>query len=162
MLARYLKAQFWVLLCGGATGPVFVALYFALPSLFGSEVSSYDTSMSSTVSSLTQQSIQWMLWVGLLITAGAVLVALWLANRGAKSSAKSAALHQTGVLTMAQITGLGETGMRINDRPVVNLDLHIAGPGVRVRHPKAGYRRHHQAGHRYGAQARSFGGPEHA
>jgi hypothetical protein len=125
MLARYLKAQFWVLLCGGATGPVLIALYFALPSLFGSEVSSYDTSMSS----LTQQSIQWMLWVGLLITAGAVLVALWLANRGAKSSAKSAALHQTGVLTMAQITGLGETGMRINDRPVVNLDLHIAGPG---------------------------------
>ena len=129
MLARYLKAQFWVLLCGGATGPVLIALYFALPSLFGSEVSSYDTSMSSTVSSLTQQSIQWMLWVGLLITPGAVLVALWLANRGAKSSAKSAALHQTGVLTMAQITGLGETGMRINERPVVNLDLHIAGPG---------------------------------
>jgi hypothetical protein len=125
MPARYLKAQFWVLLCGGATGPVLIALYFALPSLFGSEVSSYDTSMSS----LTQQSIQWMLWVGLLITAGAVLVALWLANRGAKSSAKSAALHQTGVLTMAQITGLGETGMRINERPVVNLDLHIAGPG---------------------------------
>jgi hypothetical protein len=129
MLARYLKAQFWVLLCGGATGPVLIALYFALPSLFGSEVSSYDTSMSSTVSSLTQQSIQWMLWVGLLITAGAVLVALWLANRGAKSSAKSAVLHQTGVLTMAQITALGETGMRINERPVVNLDLHIAGPG---------------------------------
>jgi len=50
MLARYLKAQFWVLLCGGATGPVLIALYFALPSLFGSEVSSYDTSMSSTVS----------------------------------------------------------------------------------------------------------------
>jgi hypothetical protein len=38
-------------------------------------------------------------------------------------------LHQTGVLTMAQITGLGETGMRINERPVVNLDLHISGPG---------------------------------
>jgi hypothetical protein len=129
MLARYLKAQFWVLLCGGVTGPILLALYFALPSLFGSEVSSYDTSMSSTVSSVTQQSIQWMLWVGLLITAAAVLVALWLANRGAKSSAKSAALHQTGVLTMAQITGLGETGMRINERPVVNLDLHIAGPG---------------------------------
>jgi hypothetical protein len=129
MLARYLKAQFWVMLCGGVTGPIFIALYFALPSLFGSEVGSYDTSMSSTVSSVTQQSIQWMLWVGLLITAGAVLVALWLANRGGKSSAKSAALHQTGVLTTAQITGLGETGMRINERPVVNLDLHIAGPG---------------------------------
>jgi hypothetical protein len=100
-------------------------VYFALPSLFGS--TSYDTGTGSTVS--TQQSIQWMLWAGLLITVAALLVALWLANRGAKSSAKSAALRQTGVLTMAQITGLGETGMRINDRPVVKLDLHIAGPG---------------------------------
>jgi len=54
---------------------------------------------------------------------------VWLANRGAKSSAKSAALRQTGVLTTAQITGLGETGMRINERPVVALDLHIVGPG---------------------------------
>ena len=70
-----------------------------------------------------------MLWAGLLITVADVLVALWLANRGAQSSAKSAALHQTGVLTMAQITGLAETGMRINERPVVNLDLHITGPG---------------------------------
>ena len=70
-----------------------------------------------------------MFWAGLLITVADVLVALWLANRGAKSSAKSAALHQTGVLTTAQIIGLGETGMRINDRPVVNVDLHIAGPG---------------------------------
>jgi hypothetical protein len=48
-----------------------------------------------------------------------------LANRGAKSSA----LYQTGVLTMAQITGLRETGTRINDRPVAVVNLHIAGPG---------------------------------
>jgi hypothetical protein len=125
MLTRYLKSLFFVMLCGGMVGPIFLATYFALPSLFGS--TSYDTGVGSTVS--TQQSIQWMLWAGLLITVAALLVALWLANRGAKSSAKSAALRQTGVLTMAQITGLGETGMRINDRPVVKLDLHIAGPG---------------------------------
>jgi hypothetical protein len=125
MLTRYLKSLFFVMLCGGMVGPIFLATYFALPSLFGS--TSYDTGVDATVA--TQQSIQWMLWVGLLITVAALLVALWLANRGAKSSAKSAALRQTGVLTMAQITGLGETGMRINDRPVVKLDLHIAGPG---------------------------------
>ena len=125
MVTRYLKALFFVMLCGGMVGPIFLATYFALPSLFGS--TSYDTGVDATVA--TQQSIQWMLWVGLLITVAALLVALWLANRGAKSSAKSAALRQTGVLTMAQITGLGETGMRINDRPVVKLDLHIAGPG---------------------------------
>jgi hypothetical protein len=81
------------------------------------------------VSSMVQRNNSWMLWAGLSITVADVILALWLANRGAKSSAKSAALHQTGVLTMAQITGLAETGMRINDRPVVKLDLHIAGPG---------------------------------
>jgi hypothetical protein len=83
--------------------------------------------MGTTVS--TQESIQWMLWAGLLITAATAVVAVWLVNRGAKSSAKSAHLHQVGVLTTAQIQGLAETGTRINDHPVVKLDLHIAGPG---------------------------------
>ena len=125
MLARYIRAQIIVLVCGVLVGPIFLITYFVLPGLIGNQFSSVD----SSVSSITQQSIGWMLWVGLLITIADVLVALWLANRGAQSSAKSAALHQTGVLTMAQITGLGETGMRINERPVVNLDLHISGPG---------------------------------
>ena len=124
MLARYIKAQIIVLLCGGAVGPIFLIGYFVLPGLINSQFSSFGSSVSST-----QQLIQWMLWAGLLITVVDVLVALWLANRGARSSVKSAALHQTGVLTMAQIQGLQETGMRINERPVVNLDLHIAGPG---------------------------------
>ncbi len=125
MLTRYLKALFIANLFSGFIGPIFLAIYFVMPSMFGA--TSYDDGMGTTVS--TQQSIQWMLWLGLLITAATAVVAVWLANRGAKSSAKSAALHQTGVLTTAQITGLGETGMRINDRPVVALDLHIAGPG---------------------------------
>jgi hypothetical protein len=121
MLARYLKAQIIVLLCGGVLGPIWIVAYFMVPNLFGSFVPGMPSAIKSSTS--------WMLWAGLLITIADVLVALWLANRGAKSSAKSSALHQTGVLTMAQITGLGETGMRINERPVVNLDLHIAGPG---------------------------------
>jgi hypothetical protein len=122
MLARYLKAQMIVLICGGILGPIWIIWDFAekqmLSSTFGPDV-------ASTAGS----SFSWMFWAGLLITVADVLVALWLANRGAKSSAKSAALHQTGVLTTAQIISLGETGMRINDRPVVNVDLHIAGPG---------------------------------
>ena len=121
MLARYIKAQIIVLICGGLVGPIFLITYFALPRMFGS--------FGPDVDSMAQQSTQWMLWVGALITIADVLVAVWLANRGAKSSAKSAALHQTGVLATAQIMGLAETGMRINDRPVVSLDLHIAGPG---------------------------------
>jgi len=125
MLARYLKALFFANLFSGFVGPLFLAIYFVMPSLFGA--TSYDTGTDSTVN--TQQAIQWMLWLGLLITTATAVVAVWLANRGAKSSAKSAALRQTGVLTTAQITGLGETGMRINERPVVALDLHIVGPG---------------------------------
>ncbi|HYX98888.1 MAG TPA: SHOCT domain-containing protein [Mycobacterium sp.] len=121
MLARYLKAQIIVLICGGLVGPIFLITYFALPGMFGS--------FGSDVDSMAQQTTQWMLWVGALITVADVLVAVWLANRGAKSSAKSAALHQTGVLATAQIMGLAETGMRINERPVVSLDLHITGPG---------------------------------
>jgi hypothetical protein len=122
MLARYIRAQIIVLVCGGLVGPIFLITYFVLPGMLGG-------SFGTDTSSLVQQNTSWLLWVGLFITVADVLVAIWLANRGAQSSAKSAALHQTGVLTMAQITGLGETGMRINERPVVNLDLHISGPG---------------------------------
>jgi hypothetical protein len=121
MLARYLKAQIIVLVCGGLVGPIFLVTYFALPGMLGS--------FGPDVDSMAQQSTQWLLWAGALITVADVLVAVWLANRGAKSSAKSAALHQTGVLATAQIMGLAETGMRINERPVVSLDLHVTGPG---------------------------------
>ena len=36
MLARYLKAQIIVLICGGLVGPIFLITYFALPGMFGS------------------------------------------------------------------------------------------------------------------------------
>jgi Short C-terminal domain len=122
MLARYIKAQIFVLVCGGLVGPIFLITYFVLPNMMGS-MGGLD------VGAAARDNMSWMLWTGLLITIADVVIAVWLANRGAQSSAKSAALHQTGVLTTAQITGLGETGMRINERPVVNLDLHISGPG---------------------------------
>jgi hypothetical protein len=124
MLARYLKALFIANLFSGFIGPIFLAIYFLMPSVFGS--TSYDGTGFNVD---THHYIQWMLWAGLLITVATAVVAVWLVNRGIKTSAKSAALHQTGVLALAQITGLGETGMRINERPVVSLDLHIAGPG---------------------------------
>ena len=108
MLARYLKAQLLVLLCGGLVGPIFLVVYFALGQL---------------------SLLQWMLYVGLLVSVADVLIALWLANFGAKSAAKKAELEQYGVLALAQITGLSETGTRINEQPLVKLDLHISGPG---------------------------------
>jgi hypothetical protein len=108
VLARYLKAQLVVLLCGGLVGPIFLVVYFALGQL---------------------SLLQWMLYVGLLVSVADVLIALWLANFGAKSAAKRAELEQYGVLALAQITGLHETGTRINEQPLVKVDLHISGPG---------------------------------
>jgi hypothetical protein len=108
VFARYLKTQLLVLLCGGLVGPIFLVVYFAVGQ---------------------QSLLQWMFYVGLLITVADVLIALWLANFGAKSTAKKAELEQHGVLALAQITGLSETGTRINDQPLVKVDLHIFGPG---------------------------------
>jgi hypothetical protein len=111
MLGRYLKSQMMVLLCGGLVGPIFLVVYFALGQA-------------------TRPYIQWMFWVGLLITAADVLIALALANFGAKSDAKTQMLEASGVLALAQITGIAETGTRINDQPLVKLDLHVEGPGL--------------------------------
>jgi hypothetical protein len=108
VFARYLKTQLLVLLCGGLVGPIFLVVYFAVGQ---------------------QSLLQWMFYVGLLITVADVLIALWLTNFGAKSAAKKAELEQHGVLALAQITGLSETGTRINDQPLVKVDLHIVGPG---------------------------------
>ena len=108
MLARYVKAQLTVLLCGGLVGPIFLVVYFAL-------------GLGSLLS--------WMFYVGLLITVADVLIALWLTNFGAKSAATSAELEQSGVLALAQITGLTETGTRINEQPLVKVHLHISGSG---------------------------------
>jgi hypothetical protein len=109
VLARYLKTQLLVLLCGGLVGPIFLVVYFTLG---------------------LDNLLQWMLYVGLLITVADVAIALALTNYGAKSAVKSAELEQHGVLALAQITGLSETGTRINEQPVVKVNLHIAGPGL--------------------------------
>ena len=109
MLARYIKAQIMVLICGGLVGPIFLAVYFALGGM---------------------TLMKWMFWVGLLITAADVVIAMALANFGAKSDAKTQALEQSGVLALAQVVGIHETGTRINEQPLVKIDLQISGPGI--------------------------------
>lgn len=69
MLARYLKAQLTVLLFGGLVGPIFLIVYFALGTM-------------------ARPYINWMFWVGLLITALDVLAALALTNFGAQAAAR--------------------------------------------------------------------------
>jgi Short C-terminal domain len=109
MLGRYLKSQIMVLLCGGLVGPIFLAVYFALGQM---------------------SIVKWMFYVGLLITVADVLIALALANYSAKSDAKTQQLEASGVLALAQVTGIAETGTRINEQPLVKVTLHIEGPGI--------------------------------
>lgn len=108
MLWRYIKVQAFVLLCG-IVGPIFLVTYFATGA---------------------DPMMKWMFWTGLLITAADVLIALAITAGGAKSAARTAALEQAGVLSLAQVTGIHETGTRINEQPLVKLDLQISGPGI--------------------------------
>lgn len=108
MLWRYIKVQAFVLLCG-IVGPIFLVIYFATGA---------------------DPTLKWMFWTGLLITAADVLIALAITAGGARSAARTAALEQTGVLALAQVTGIHETGTRINEQPLVKLDLQISGPGI--------------------------------
>lgn len=107
MLVRYLKAQVMVLLCGGLVGPIFLAVYFYTGQ---------------------DELMKWMFWTGLLVTAIDVLVALGLAGFGQMRSAEREELEASGILGLAEVTGIGETGTRVNDQPLVKLNLHITGP----------------------------------
>ena len=105
---RYVKTQLFVLLCG-IVGPIFLVAYFALGA---------------------DPTMKWMFWTGLLITAADVLIALAITGFGARSAAKKQALEATGVLALAQVVGIHETNTRINDQPLVKLDLQVSGPGI--------------------------------
>jgi hypothetical protein len=111
MVGRYLKAQLWVLLCGGLVGPIYLIAYYKF------------------LSPTDRHYVGWLYWAGWLVTVADVLIALALANYRAKSTAKSAALERDGELALAQITGMQGTGTEINDQPLVKLSLHIVGRG---------------------------------
>jgi hypothetical protein len=109
-----------VFLCGGIAGPIFLALYF-LDRAVGDE----------------QEDSIWMLLLGAVITVGSValgVVAGHFIGKGVdkveQSQQRRAQLRQRGLLALAQVTGWAETGMSINDRPVVRVSLHVEWPGM--------------------------------
>ncbi|MGY4712314.1 SHOCT domain-containing protein [Mycolicibacterium sp. CBM1] len=110
MLGRYLKAQLTVLLFGGLVGPIFLIVYFALGPM-------------------ARPYLNWMFWVGLLITATDVLAALWLTNAGAKSAARHQDLAQRGVLVLAEISGISDTSWFVNDQQMIKVNLRFDVPG---------------------------------
>ncbi|MGD9619989.1 MAG: SHOCT domain-containing protein [Mycolicibacterium sp.] len=105
---RYVRIQLFVLLCG-IVGPIFVVIYF----LSGPD-----------------PMLEWMLWTGLLVTALDVAVAVAISVYRSRSAARSRALESSGVLALAQVTGIHETNTRINGQPLVKLDLDVSGPGI--------------------------------
>lgn len=109
-MRRYLKAQGWVLLCGGVVGPIFLIVYFALGSM-------------------ARPLLNWMFWAGLFITAADVLAALALANHSAKTEARHEFLSSNGVLAPARVTGIGDTPVFVNDQQMIEVDLRIEPPG---------------------------------
>jgi len=108
MLMRYLKCQLLVFLFGGIVGPIFLVI-----GLMGLPVVG-----------------EMFFWMGLAITIIDVIAAVVWANFGAKSAAKTQALEASGVLAVGRIMGMGETGTRINDVPLVKLRLRVEGPGI--------------------------------
>lgn len=105
---QYVRTQLFVLLCG-IVGPIFLVIYFA---------------------SGADPLLGWMFWTGLLVTAADVLIALALTGFRARKEARTAELEAVGVLALAQVTGIHDTNTRINDQPLVKLDLQVSGPGI--------------------------------
>ncbi|WP_137148915.1 SHOCT domain-containing protein [Mycolicibacterium sp. CR10] len=105
---RYVRIQLFTLLCG-IVGPIFLIVYFATGA---------------------QPMMKWLFWAGLLITASDVLIALLITALGSRKAAKTQAMEATGVLALAQVVGIHETGTRINDQPLVKIDLQVSGPGI--------------------------------
>ena len=105
---QYVRVQLFVLLCG-IVGPIFLVIYFAAGA---------------------DPLLSWMFWTGLLITAVDVLIALAITGFRSKKAAKTQALETSGVLALAQVVGIHETNSRINDQPLVKLDLQVSGPGI--------------------------------
>ncbi len=110
MLWRYLKHQVTVLMYG-MIGPFFLILYFA---------SDRDAFMQS------------FLWSGLVVTAICVVTAVVMTVKEEKSAAQKADLEQNGVVALAKVLRIHETGTSIKDQPLVKLDLQISGPGIQT------------------------------
>lgn len=115
MFLRYIKWQLIVLVCGGIVGPIFIAV----PYLFGGFGA---MGAGSTLDTL--------FYIGVFITILDVAIALGLAFFGSRSAAKTRMLEAQGVLALARVTGITETGTRVNNQPLVKLNLQIEGPGL--------------------------------
>ncbi|SDU83343.1 hypothetical protein SAMN04488548_136731 [Gordonia westfalica] len=97
----------FVMLCG-IVGPIFLACYFLLD-------------LPDT---------EWMLWTGLGVTLLDVLIGAGLAWMRYRGGIRSDRLRATGVRGIAEVTSIGQTGVEINNQPLMTLGLRIGGGGL--------------------------------
>ncbi|MEY1674176.1 MULTISPECIES: SHOCT domain-containing protein [Gordonia] len=97
----------FVMLCG-IVGPIFLVAYFVIDAP--------DT--------------EWMLWTGIGVTVLDVLLGVGIAWFNYRGGAKLERLRAAGVMGVAEITSIGQTGVEINDQPMMKLGLRIRAAGL--------------------------------
>lgn len=107
VVLRFLKILAVLLACG-IVGPLFVVLYFA----FGDPTAS------------------WMLYTGVGITALLVLISLGIAVVLTRKDKQRKHFEANGVLAVGDVVGVRETGVVVNDRPVMALLLDVHGAEI--------------------------------
>ncbi|KAA1415441.1 SHOCT domain-containing protein [Nocardioides humilatus] len=104
-IVNFIKTLAFMLVCG-IVGPIFLIIYL----LSGGE-----------------PLISWMLWTGLGITILDVAIAFVIALGRTKSQEKSLRLHTVGRRGVAEVVSVEQTGVRINDQPLLELHVRIHG-----------------------------------
>ncbi|MFE0749602.1 SHOCT domain-containing protein [Gordonia sp. NPDC058843] len=97
----------FVMLCG-IVGPIFLVAYFVIDA----------------------PETEWMLWTGIGVTVLDVVLGVAIAWFNYRGGAKLERLRAAGVLGIAEITSIGQTGVEINDQPMMKLGLRILADGL--------------------------------
>lgn len=107
-LGNFIRTLLWMLVCG-IVGPIFLFIYFASGS---------------------SHLIGWMLWTGLAVTILDVVLAFVIAARRTAGQAKLYRLSRTGRRAYAHVLSAEETGVQVNDQPMIVLRVRIEGHDV--------------------------------
>lgn len=97
-----------MLVCG-IVGPIFLVIYFASGS---------------------SELIGWMLWTGLAVTLLDVALAVLVAAGRTRAQQRTYRLQRTGRRARAELLSVEQTGVRINDEPLLDLRVRIQGDDV--------------------------------
>lgn len=103
--ARNLLRTLPMMLICGIVGPIFLVIYFA-SDLPGNG---------------------WMLWTGLAVTLLDLALALGIAAGRTASQQRTYRLRRTGRRGVAEILSAEQTGVRINDEPLLDIKVRIHG-----------------------------------